>query len=134
MRHSTTEDIARIIFALSIGSAILAVCTAFIREIYPGSKLIIPYSVIIIQFAIATNILLTSRFLAKALYNEWFRSKDNIKNVMIYGAGKLGAVTRNALMMERASFVKIVGFIDDNIFLQKKQVAGISIYYNKSEF
>ncbi|MCF6332671.1 MAG: polysaccharide biosynthesis protein [Draconibacterium sp.] len=128
LRHSSTEEIARIVFALSIGSVMLILFSSFMRKITVSSSLIIPYSIIIIQFAIASNILLLSRILAKAVYNEWFSTKKNVKSVMIFGAGCLGQITRNVLIADSLEKINLLGFIDDNIFLQNKRIAGVPIY------
>ena len=92
LRHSTVEDIARIVFSLSISSIPLLGFSFVMRHYGVNSSLTIPYSVIIIQFAIASNILLISRFLAKAVYKEWFIPRKNVKKVMILGAGRLGQI------------------------------------------
>ena len=128
LRHSTIEDLARIIFSLSIGASILIVFSLIIRQFVAGSFLIIPYSIVIIQFAIASNILLTARLLAKAVYDEWYITRKNVKKVMIFGAGQLGQITRNAIMMDRSSRTSLVGFIDNNVSLQDKRIAGLPIY------
>lgn len=128
LRHSTTEDIGRIIFSLSIGSGILMAFSFVLRKFNTDSPFNIPYSVIIIQFAIASNIILTTRLLAKAVYNEWFMSRKSVKKVMIFGAGRLGQITRNALMMDTTTKINLVGFIDNNIYLQNKSTAGVQIY------
>ncbi len=134
LRLSTTEDIARIIFSLSIGSSILLAVTLFNRFNPSNPVLFVPLSVIIIQFGIASNMLLVSRILAKAIYNDWFGIRKNVKRVMIYGAGNLGQVTRNALISDPSEKIKLVGYIDNNVFLQNKRTAGVPIYSVKQAF
>src|SRR5690606_33583491 len=72
--------------------------------------------------------LLLSRILAKSIYREWFVKREHVKNIMIYGTGRLGEVTRNALMSDNSRKIRLIGFIDNNIFLQNKRLAGIPIY------
>jgi FlaA1/EpsC-like NDP-sugar epimerase len=120
--------------SVASGSIILAALTFLVRLNNPDSDLMIPYSVIVIQFALLSNILLASRVWTKSIYNEWFVKSKNIKRVMIYGAGKMGLVTRNALMMDNYGKVIIVGFIDDNKTLHNKYAAGIPIYSFKTAF
>ena len=134
LRHSTTEDIARIIFSVSIGSAILIVFSYLARQGHISKTMIIPFSVIIIQFAIVSNIMLTSRLLARAIYNEWFTVRRDAKKVMIVGAGHIGQMTRTALMMDTTAKYSVLGFIDNNDFLRDKRIAGIHIYSLKQAF
>ncbi len=128
LRQSTTEDIIRIFFALAIGSTLLLVLSLFLRYFAYNSPLLIPYSIIIIHFTIAFNVLLLSRIMAKGIYNEWFIKRSNVKNIMIYGTGRLGEITRNVLMSDDSQKIQLIGFIDNNVFLQHKRLAGIPIY------
>jgi FlaA1/EpsC-like NDP-sugar epimerase len=134
LRHSTVEDIARVVFSLSISSIPLLGSTFVLRHYSVSSSLIIPYSVIIIQFALASNMLLISRFLAKEIYTEWYIPRKDVKKVMILGAGRLGQITRNALLMDSCAMTNIVGFIDTNIYLQNKRTAGIPVYSVEQAF
>ena len=53
---------------------------------------------------------------------------------MIFGAGRLGQTTLNALLMDTSLNVKVVGFIDDNTTLHNKSVFGIPIYSTEKAF
>lgn len=128
LRQSTTEDIIRIMFALTTASALLLLSSFILRESTAGSPFLIPYSVVIIHFAIASNVLLLSRVLAKAIYDVCFITRDRVKNIMIYGTGRLGEITRKVLMSDDSQRINLVGFIDNNVFLQHKWLAGIPIY------
>lgn len=128
LRQSTTEDIIRILFALGLGSTILLLFSFLLRQFTEDSPLLIPYSVNIIHLTIASNLLLLSRIMAKGIYREWFIKREHIKNVMIYGTGRMGQLTRNALFSDESNKVRLIGFIDDNVFLQNKRLAGIPIY------
>ena len=134
IRHSTTLDITRIIFSLTTGGLILAFASFLLRMNNKQAFQILPYSVIIIHFTLSSLLLITSRLLVKTIFNEWLSVGGEIKNVMIFGAGQLGQITRNALKMDKSSKIKLVGFIDDNVFLQKKRAAGVQIYSASEAF
>lgn len=134
LRHSTVEDIARIVFSLSISGTLMLGFSFAIRNSSVSSTLTIPYSVIIIQFALASNMLLISRFLAKEIYKEWYIPRKNVKKVMILGAGRLGQIASNALLMDNSAKTSLVGFIDTNIYLEKKRTAGIPVYSIEQAF
>ena len=116
------------LFRSGVGSGVLLLCSFLLRIFAAGSPLLIPYSVIIIHFTIASNLLLLSRIMAKAIYSEWFIKRDKVKNIMIYGTGRLGEITRNVLMTDSSQKIRLIGFIDNNVFLQHKRLAGIPIY------
>ena len=134
IRHSTTRDITLIIFSLSLGSFFLFLYINLTRNYYHEYYSLIPYSIIIIQFAIASLVMVTSRLLIKGIFNRWVKKNTDSKNVMIFGAGRLGQITRNALIMDHSRNIKIVGFIDDNVSIQNKIVAGIPIYNANQAF
>jgi FlaA1/EpsC-like NDP-sugar epimerase len=134
IRHSTTKDVTLIIFSLSVGSFVLVVYSNITRNFAPQYYSVIPYSVIIIQFAIASLVTVTSRLLIKGIYNEWFNNNKDSKNVMIFGAGRLGQITRNALKTDNTSNVKIIGYIDDNPNFQNKRIAGVPIFSPEQAF
>ncbi len=128
LRQSTTEDIVRVISALGIGSILLFLFSLILRQLTADSPLLVPYSIIVIHFTIASNLLLLSRILAKAIYNEWFVNRKQVKNVMIYGTGRLAAITRNALMTDSSQSFRLIGYIDNNVSLHNKLLSGIPIY------
>lgn len=134
LRLSTTRDIARIIFSLSLGTAVIIIVSYFMRKYHFIDIHFIPYSVIIIQFGLSSMVAVTARLLIKNIFNDWFAVGKNEKKVMIFGAGRLGQITMNALMVDDNSHVKIIGFIDDNATLQGKSAAGVPIYSPKAAF
>ena len=134
IRHSTTKDISRIFFSLTIGSYLIFLYIILSRNYLPEFYSLIPFSIIIIQFAIASIVLITSRLIIKGMHSRWVKKNTDSKNVMIFGAGQLGQITRNAISMDHSKNLKIVGFIDDNATIQNKFVAGIPIFSASQAF
>ena len=134
LRLSTTRDISRIVFALSLGSALLVVISYFERKYHFTGIHFIPYTVILVQFGLSSMVAITVRLLVKNTFNEIFNKGIIEKKVMIFGAGRLGQIARNALVLDNTSNYKLVGFIDDNPSLQNKTVAGVPVYSAKTAF
>lgn len=134
LRHSSTQDISRIIFPLSIASIIIALFSYSVRYFELSAISVIPYSVILIQFSLSSITIVISRLLIKAVYFQWFLNQKDVKRLMIFGAGRLGQITRNALTVDDSLNIKIIGFIDDNLSLQNKTIAGVRIYSSKVAF
>ena len=128
LRKSTIEDIARIIFSLSISSGALILFIFSLRSFSLAENLNIPYSVLIIQFFLASNILVISRWLAKMIYSKWRFKRKEVKEVIIYGAGELGLIAWDALKMDVETKYKLVGFIEHNRNLLSKRLEGAPIY------
>lgn len=134
MRLSATRDISKIIFALSLGSALIAIFSYLERKNHLTGIQYIPYSVIVVQFGMSSMMAITMRLVVKSIFNEWLNKKHFEKKAMIFGAGRLGQITRNALFFDNTSNYKLIGFIDDNVTLQNKTAAGVPIYSAKATF
>jgi FlaA1/EpsC-like NDP-sugar epimerase len=134
LRHSTTRDITKIIFSLSIGGYVITFISWLQRNHIIIDISVIPYSVIIIHFALSTLFAVTARLLAKGIFTDLLKVGKNEKNIMIFGAGKLGQIARNALITDDTVNVKIIGFIDDNRSLHNKSAGGIPIYSVEQAF
>ena len=134
LRLSTTKDVTRIIAAIGLAGAVLSLIAFLSRIINIKFIVTIPYSVIIIHSTIVSLVLITSRLFVKFAYTAWFPPIREGKKVMIFGAGKLGQITRNALILDDTQKISVVGFIDDNISLQNKSISGIPVYSSDVAF
>ena len=87
---------------------------------------VVPRSVPILYWALATIAIGGSRFIAKKLL--WPNSTNRLQNkpIAIYGAGEAGAQLANAL--RRQGNQRIVGFLDDNKTLHGRDVASIRVF------
>ncbi len=134
VRYSTTVDILRIVTATVFSTLLLLIISNAARLLNVPAAFVLPYSVIIIQFLLLTFILILFRLMVKAAFLYISPRKKEVKRVMIFGAGKMGQITRNILSGDTSSNVELIGFIDDNTSLQNKISAGIPIYSEKKAF
>lgn len=86
-----------------------------------------PFSVLIIFFILSTFILAITRFSVKLVY-YWIKSNNDSVNVLIYGAGSAGIITKNVLVAEQIKNYKVVGFIDHHPGKIGKTIEGIYVY------
>lgn len=84
----------------------------------------VPRSVPIIYWAFACMVIAGSRFAAKRLLWPGTQARRQLPAVVIYGAGDAG--TQLALSLQNSRFV--VGFVDDNTSLHRREVAGLRVY------
>lgn len=104
-------------------AVLLWVLVAFLSEM--TGRGIVPRSVPIIYWALASIAVIGSRFTAKWLF--WPKSRKLMLQrpaVVIYGAGEAG--TQLAVSLSASHF--IAGFIDDEAALHRREVAGIRVY------
>ncbi len=134
LRHSNIKDIFRIISAVLSAGIILTGISLTASFLNAPDFLIMPVSVIIIFVMLVITVLIFSRLFAKLLFQHWLKDNKKSKKIMIYGAGRLGQITLNALLMDTTENIKVVGFIDDNDSLQDKYLSGIPILSVKRAF
>lgn len=128
VRHTSTEDLRRIVFANVISFLILSVFSVLRANFLDGYYLM-PWSVMIIELLLSTVLLLGVRFAVKLIYLESIKQKEINDRVLIYGAGISGLITKRTIEKDLDISRKIVGFIDDNKKLVGNRLEGITIYH-----
>ncbi len=130
IRYTSTQDIVRIFIVITIGSLIF-VLTNIIFYYAINQRFPIPFSIIIIEFI--TSILLMSAFrvIVKVSYLELTNSSKESTNIIIFGAGEAGIITKRALDRDVERNYKVLAFIDDNPKKTGKKIEGINIYSSK---
>jgi len=130
IRHTGVEDAIRLFYASSLATGILLLMNLVSYRFW--SEDIAPHSVglavIFINYVFSLFFLITSRFLFKAVFLAVFESGKNKVNVIIYGAGKSGTITRQTLLQDDNLHYNVVGYIDDNPSKIYKSVQGIGVY------
>ncbi len=134
LRRSTSKDIMRILASVMAAGVALFGFSSLFRIIDITGTLIIPYSVIIIMSLIIVIFMSLFRLSAKLIFSTFLTVSGKTINVMIFGAGNLGEITKQALLMDSTSNYKLIGFIDDSLYLQRKTAAGTPIYSPETAF
>src|SRR5690606_11821180 len=95
----------------------------FLAQMAGGS--VVPRSVPVIYFGIGTFVIVGIRFAAKWLFltTAAKRAADR-KGVIIYGAGEAGIQLAQSLR----STHRVVGFLDDNPNLHRRELGGVRVY------
>jgi FlaA1/EpsC-like NDP-sugar epimerase len=132
VRHSGVEDAVKLVKA-----AVLAVVGLVVTNLaafkYFGTvehTLVVPVSVMAVHFGFATFLLVSSRFVFKTVYNSLFDRGRNKANVLIYGAGTSGMITKQSFTQDnhQVQGFHVIGFIDDNPSKQGKVIQGVKVY------
>ena len=121
LRYLPERALLTIIQAVTL-AVLLWVLVAFVSEL--TGRGIVPRSVPLIYWALATILIVGSRFAAKWAFwpNQGRRIKGN--TVAIYGAGEAGS--QLAMSLRGSHFV--AAFLDDNVALHGREVLGIRVY------
>jgi FlaA1/EpsC-like NDP-sugar epimerase len=92
-----------------------------------NSYYLVPFSVLLIAYCISFLFLFNYRLLVKNLFSVYTRRRNSKrKNILIYGAGKIGINVRS--MLEATNQYKVIAFIDDSAYKAGKEIDGLEIY------
>jgi FlaA1/EpsC-like NDP-sugar epimerase len=127
VRYTGARDATRIFVIILLSSFFLFIINIFTRQILLGYYLI-PHSVIIIDALVTIFIMVSSRLAIKAIYFENKNPEKQKTQVIIYGAGESGIITKRTLDRDAAVRYKVVGFIDDDEKKKGRSLEGVFVY------
>lgn len=127
VRYTSSRDTMRI-FAVVICGSVLIMLANLVSRFFVLGMYFIPTSVLIIDGLVTLFLMITSRLAVKALYFE-SKNPDREKiNVLIYGAGEAGIITKRTLDRDAAIKYKVAGFVDDAKEKLGRSLEGIFIF------
>lgn len=130
VRYTSTEDLRRIFLAVLTCSIIFTIASVIRAKFLDGFYLL-PTSILIMEFLMSFGFTVGGRFVVKLLYLESTKDKSEKVNVLVYGAGVSGLITKRTISKDRFINQKIIGFLDDNKILHDTRLEGTRIYSPK---
>ena len=127
VRYTSTRDTMRIFVVILSGSFLLFALN-IISLNYILGYYFIPNSVIIIDALVSLFVMITSRLAVKALYSEIKNPTKEKINVLIYGAGEAGIITKRTLDRDAAIKYKAIAFIDADEDKLGRSIEGVFIF------
>ncbi len=127
VRYTSSKDTVRIFTVLVSGSIFIFLLNLILLRFYLDYYFI-PNSVIIIDGLVSLFLMISSRLVVKALYFEIKNPAKEKMNVIIYGAGEAGIITKRTLDRDAAIKYKVVGFIDDDDRKHGRSLEGVFVY------
>ena len=133
IRYSNTKDAVRIFLVVTAGS-ISFIFVNLITYYTINKTFLIPFSIIIIDYLFSVFVLNAFRIIVKITFLEMQNPTKSKTNVIIYGAGESGIITKRTLDRDAGMKYKVLAFIDDDNRKAGKTMEGIPIYgYDKLE-
>ncbi len=126
LRHTSLEDVTNVIKSSTFGFFIV-IGLSTLRYITLG-KPVMPTSIIIGHYALSMIGLVGLRLAAKGIYMAGTRQRSSLVNILIFGAGSNGLLTKNALKQEHNGRFLIIGFTDDNSNQWNKSLQDVKVY------
>ncbi|WP_317899009.1 polysaccharide biosynthesis protein [Aurantibacillus circumpalustris] len=126
VRYTSTRDTVRIFTVVVSGSVIVFIINLICLS--TQGFYFIPNSVLIIDALVSLFLMISSRLTIKALYFEIKNPAREKMNVIIYGAGESGIITKRTLDRDAAIKYNVVGFIDDDEKKHGRSMEGVFVY------
>ena len=127
VRYTSTKDAVRIFLVISAGSILFVIINLFAYN-FINNAFIIPFSIIIIDFIFTVFVMNAFRIVVKIAYLEMQNPTREKRNVIIFGAGESGIITKRALDQDAGTKYKVFAFIDDDPRKAGKTLEGLTIY------
>ena len=112
LRHTSLDDVKNVLKASTSGLILSLGVTAIL--ILLGLGRLFPVSILSFHYALTTLALIGLRLVAKSIYLAGTQTKSNAINLLIFGCGDSGIMTKNAFQQEQNGRFKVAGFLDDN--------------------
>ena len=128
VRYAGVADILQVFLAVTSGSLLLLGLSVVLRPY----GILLSYSILLIDYVILIVLMSSMRLLMPALYYFLFTKAIDKTNIVIIGAGQLGAMTRNVIRQDATSNYRIIGILDDNPTINNKSLDGIPVYNPKN--
>jgi FlaA1/EpsC-like NDP-sugar epimerase len=129
VRYTSSRDAVRIFMVILIGSVIVFAIN-LIDYFFISNSYFIPNSVIIIDGLVTLFLMISSRLAVKALYSEIKNPSKEKHNVVIFGAGEAGLITKYTLDRDASIRYKVIGFIDDDEKKKGRSLEGVFVYHS----
>lgn len=126
VKHTSSKDSQRIFKTLTIGSLSFVVINLIfyygINKTFP-----LPFSIIIIDYMTTLFLMITLRVFFKSLYTEIMNPYREKSNVIIFGAGESGIITKRTLDRDAGLKYKVLAFVDEDAKKEGKLLEGVKI-------
>lgn len=127
VRYTGSKDAQRI-FMVNTITTLIFVGINIISYYFLLGEFILPFSIVIIEYMATVFLMITFRIIIKVLYSEIKNPKSEKRNVVIFGAGESGVITKRAIDRDARSRYNVIAFIDDDIKKQGKKIEGAEIF------
>jgi len=124
-RYAGASDILSVFYAVTGGSLCLVGLAVLLRPY----GLSMPISILLIDYFLLITAMSALRLMMPSLYQLVFGERVEKTNVLIIGAGRLGAMTRNVIRQDDKSSYEVVGILDDNYDLENKSLDGVPVIH-----
>ncbi len=131
IRYTSTRDALRIFYTITGGTLLLGLLNFVSLQII--GYYLVPFSILIIDYFTSIFSITAFRILVKAMYQELKNPASGKRDVIIYGAGVSGVITKRTLDRDAGIKYNVIAFVDDDKKKKGKRLEGVKIYNTKDD-
>lgn len=129
IRHTSVQDALRVSYTVTFSTIVIIAVNYFYSRFMNQGIVLIPISIIIIDYFGSLLIMNTFRISVKILFMRFNKFESGAAtHYAIFGAGEAGIIVKRKLQKEGIENRKVVAFFDDDPRKEKNFVDGITIY------
>lgn len=126
IRYTSLQDGVRICYTTTL-TLIITLTINYLYGIQSG-RYIMPVSVIIISYFSSLIFLFYYRFAVKYVFSYYSNAVHKKQNVIIFGAGKFGQITKHIIDHDTTANNRVVAFVEDDVRKIGKSIEGVKIF------
>ncbi len=127
IRYTGARDAIQVVKAISCVVGLLLIINILDNFYHHYLLTHVPYAIIIIFFLVSIVLFIFTRFSIRLVY-YWLKSHGYANNVLIYGAGQAGIITKNVLINDHDNRIRVVGFVDNHSGKVGKSIEGVPVF------
>jgi len=127
--YTSSKDAQRI-FTVMTGALLTFFLANIFKYYFINHRYLIPFSIALLDYIISIFMMTGLRLMVKTLYFEIISQSKNKMNVLIFGAGASGMITKRALDRDAGTKYNVLAFIDDNMEKEGNKLEGVSVHHS----
>lgn len=127
VRHTGIRGLTRLVFVVLVGSITLWGLSMIYTHWF-SNELLLPASVIFIDFFVSAYLMMVTRLLIKFVFNVYRNNNKLRSNVIIIGSEELAVAAKRALDLDTEKNYRVIAFLDERKSSHKKNIDNIGIY------
>ena len=132
MRFTSEQDLMAVMKAIIASSTVMMLFT-FKFEVF-GEWVYFRKSIVAIDFLLSSFMLVAYRVALRAIHVQMNRERKAPEQVVIFGAGDCGHITKRTIDTDRGTHLAVKAFFDDDLSLHRKMMGGVPIYHTDNYF
>ena len=130
IRHAGMSDIYKILLSAGAPMVFFFAVNLLNNQFNPPiiqSGYLPSYRETVVLYLLLAVLMIVLRLMLQRIYNDYFRRRRPIENVVIYGAGAAGIIAYNALHQDLHTEYHVVAFIDDDMSKVNQELNGVPV-------